>query len=117
MRFIFIFAGAALIARFDWILYVFGVFLVYTGFMMYINRNQEESIDPENHRVVKFASRYFAVHPRYVGNNFFVRIDGKRMINPLFLVLLVIEFTDGIFAVDFIPARNGRASCWARVCR
>lgn len=104
MRFIFIFLGAALINQFDWILYVFGVFLVYTGFMMYVNRNQEESIDPENHKVVKLASRFFAVHPRYEGNNFFVRIDGKRMVTPLFLVLLVIEFTDVIFAVDSIPA-------------
>lgn len=104
MRFMFIFLGAALISRFDWILYVFGVFLVYTGFMMYVNRNQEETIDPENHKVVKLASRFFAVHPRYVGNNFFVRIDGRRMITPLFLVLLVIEFTDVIFAVDSIPA-------------
>ncbi|HYH56120.1 MAG TPA: TerC family protein [Anseongella sp.] len=104
MRFIFIFLGAALIARFDWILYVFGVFLVYTGVMMYINRNQEEEIDPENHKVVKFASKYFAVYPNYLGNNFFTRIDGKRMVTPLFLVLLVIEFTDVIFAVDSIPA-------------
>src|SRR5690606_21193901 len=104
MRFAFIFLGAALIARFDWILYIFGVFLVYTGYMMFVNRNQEEEIDPENHKVVKLASRYFAVHPKYEGNKFFVRVDGKRLITPLFLVLLVIEFTDVIFAVDSIPA-------------
>lgn len=106
MRFVFIFLGAALIYQFGWILYIFGAFLIYTGIMMYIHRHQEEEIDPQNHKVVRLASRYFAVHPRYEGNKFFIRhpVDGKRMITPLFLVLLVIEFTDVIFAVDSIPA-------------
>lgn len=104
MRFLFIFLGAALIDRFHWILYVFGAFLVYTGVSMFINRNKEEKIDPENHPVVKFASRFFAVHPHFVGNKFFTKIEGKKMITPLFLVLLIIETTDLIFAVDSIPA-------------
>lgn len=104
MRFIFIFLGATLIKEFDWILYVFGVFLVYTGITMFLNRNVAEKIDTENHPVVRLASRFFAVHPRFEGKNFFVRIDGKRYITPLFLVLLIIEFTDVIFAVDSIPA-------------
>ncbi|PJJ83618.1 TerC family protein [Mucilaginibacter auburnensis] len=104
MRFLFIFLGAALIDRFHWILYVFGAFLVYTGITMFINRNKEEKIDPENHPVVKFASRFFSVHPHFVGNKFFTKIDGKKMITPLFLVLLIIETTDLIFAVDSIPA-------------
>jgi len=104
MRFLFIFLGAALIERFHWILYVFGAFLVYTGITMFINRNKEEKIDPENHPVVKFAARFFAVHPHFVGNKFFAKIDGKKMITPLFLVLLIIETTDLIFAVDSIPA-------------
>lgn len=104
MRFAFIFLGSALIAQFHWVLYLFGAFLVYTGVMMFVNRNQEEKIDTENHRVVKFASKYFAVHPQFEGNRFFVGIDHKKMITPLFLVLLIIEVTDLVFAVDSIPA-------------
>lgn len=104
MRFMFIFLGSTLISRFHWILYVFGVFLVYTGVMMFIKRNQEEEIDPGKHPVVKFASKYFAVHPKFEGGRFFVKIDRKKMITPLFLVLLVIEVTDLVFAVDSIPA-------------
>lgn len=104
MRFLFIFIGATLIAQFHWILYLFGVFLVYTGIMMFINRNEEDQIDTENHRVVKFASKYFAVHPRFEAGKFFVKIDGKKLITPLFLVLMIIEVTDLVFAVDSIPA-------------
>jgi len=104
MRFLFIFVGAALINQFHWILYLFGAFLVYTGVTMYLNRNQEEEIDPENHKVVKLASKYFAVHPKFEGDKFFVKIDRKKLITPLFLVLLIIEFTDLVFAVDSIPA-------------
>ncbi len=104
MRFVFIFVGATLISRFDWILYVFGVFLVYSGLMMFLERNKEEEIDPANHKVVKFASRNFRSFPRYVGHKFFIRRKGKIYITPLFLVLLIVEFTDLIFAVDSIPA-------------
>ncbi len=104
MRFGFIFVGATLISQFHWVLYLFGAFLVYTGVMMYVNRNKEEGIDPQNHKIVKIASKYFAVHPRFEGNKFFVRIDHKKYVTPLFLVLLIIEVTDLIFAVDSIPA-------------
>lgn len=104
MRFVFIFVGAALITKFEWILYIFGAFLIYTGIMMFINRNKEENIDPENHPVVKMASKYFAVYPKFEGDKFFVKRDKKSMVTPLFLVLLTIEFTDLIFAVDSIPA-------------
>ncbi|MGB4399024.1 MAG: TerC family protein [Daejeonella sp.] len=104
MRFLFIFLGSTLISEFEWILYVFGAFLVYTGIMMFINRSEDESIDTENHKVVRFASKYFSVYPEYAGNRFFITIDGKRMITPLFIVLLIVEFTDLIFAVDSIPA-------------
>lgn len=104
LRCIFIFVGAALIAKFGWILYVFGAFLVYTGFMMYLNRNQEEEVDPQNHTIVKFASKYFKVTPKLDGGKFFHVENGVRYMTPLFLVLLVIEFTDLIFAVDSIPA-------------
>jgi tellurite resistance protein TerC len=71
---------------------------------MYIERNAENKVDPQNHGVVKFASRYFAVHPKFEGSRFFVRIDHKKLITPLFLVLLIIEATDLVFAVDSIPA-------------
>lgn len=104
MRFTFIFVGATLINRFEWILYVFGAFLVYTGFMMFWNRNQEEEIDTQNHKVIRLASRFFSVYPGFVGRKFFVRENGKRYITPLFLVLMIVEFTDLIFAVDSIPA-------------
>ncbi|HEY1025001.1 MAG TPA: TerC family protein [Sphingobacteriaceae bacterium] len=104
MRFTFIFVGATLINRFDWILYLFGAFLVYTGIMMFKNRNQEEEIDTQNHKVIRIASKYFSVYPGFVGNRFFVQENGKRFITPLFLVLLIVEFTDLIFAVDSIPA-------------
>lgn len=104
LRCIFIFIGAALIAKFGWILYLFGGFLVYTGINMYINRNKEEEVDPENHPVVRFASKFFKVSPRLDGGHFFHKENGVKYITPLFLVLLVIEFTDLIFAVDSIPA-------------
>jgi tellurite resistance protein TerC len=104
MRFLFIFLGATLIREFEWILYLFGAFLIYTGIMMFVKRNEDEKIEPENHPVVKFSSKFFNVFPKYVGKNFFVRKKGKNMITPLFIVLIVIEFTDLIFAVDSIPA-------------
>lgn len=104
MRFLFIFVGATLINRFEWILYVFGAFLVYTGVMLFINRNEDEKIDTKNHTVVKFAARHFNVYPEFVGRKFFIRRDGRKYITPLFLVLLIVEFTDLIFAVDSIPA-------------
>lgn len=104
LRCIFIFVGAALIAKFGWILYVFGAFLVYTGFNMYLTRNKEEEVDPQNHPIVKFASKYFRVTPKMDGGKFFHVENGVKYMTPLFLVLLVIEFTDLIFAVDSIPA-------------
>lgn len=104
MRFFFIFVGATLISQFGWIMYLFGAFLIYSGGMMFFSKEEDEQIDTQNHKVVKFASRYFSVHPEFVGNKFFHKVDGKRLITPLFLVLLIVEFTDVVFAVDSIPA-------------
>lgn len=104
MRFIFIFAGAALVKEFDWILYIFGGFLVFTGIKLYIDRNKTGKIETEKHPVVRFASKYFRVHKQFEGHRFFIKKEGKWFITPLFLVLLVIEFSDVIFAVDSIPA-------------
>lgn len=104
LRFAFIFAGASLINRFDWIMYVFGAFLLFTGLKMFRDRNKKEEMDTANHPVVKFATKHFKVHHDFVGDNFLVKLDGIRKITPLFLVLLIIEFTDLLFAVDSIPA-------------
>ncbi len=104
MRFIFIFAGSALIHRFEWILYVFGTFLLYTGLKLFFKKDDDENIDTQNHPVVRFTSKYFPVYPRFVLERFFVRREGRLMITPLFVVLLIIEFTDLIFAVDSVPA-------------
>jgi len=104
MRFAFIFLGATLIKEFHWLLYLFGAFLVYTGVSMYLQRNNEQKINTQKHPVVKFAAKYFAVYPKFHGDKFFVNINHKRMVTPLFLVLLIIEGTDVVFAVDSIPA-------------
>lgn len=104
MRFIFIFTASALIQEFSWVLYIFGVLLVFTGAKMFYSRNQEDKVDTDSHPVVRIASRYFSVAKNYSGPHFFIKIDGKKFITPLFLVLLVIEFTDVIFAVDSVPA-------------
>jgi tellurite resistance protein TerC len=103
MRFLFIFVGATLINQFGWILYLFGAFLIYSGVMMFVG-GDDEKIDAENHKVVKFAAKYFAVFPNFVGNKFFHKQDGKSFITPLFLVLIIVELTDVVFAVDSIPA-------------
>jgi len=104
MRFLFIFIGAALIQKFEWIMYVFGAFLIYTGIKMFVDRNKEDEMDSQHHPVVKFAQKHFKVHNQFVGNKFFVVIDGIKKMTPLFLVLIIVEFTDLIFAVDSIPA-------------
>jgi len=72
--------------------------------MMFIERNKKAKINTSKHPVVRFASKYFAVYPKFQGNKFMVKVDGKRMITPLLLVLLIIEVTDLVFAVDSIPA-------------
>ena len=95
-------AGAALIAKFAWIIYVFGGFLILTGIKMIVKR--EEEIHPERNPVVKWFKRLMPVTPDYRGDKFFVREHGIRMATPLFVVLLLVEISDVIFAVDSIPA-------------
>lgn len=104
LRCLFIFAGAALIQRFKWILLIFGAFLLYSGINMFLNRNKEEKIEPQSNWLVLFLSRHFRVFQRYVTGNFFVRRNNKTYLTPLFVVLMLIEFTDLIFAFDSIPA-------------
>jgi tellurite resistance protein TerC len=106
MRFLFIFLSAALIQKFDWIMYIFGAFLVITGIKMFISRNKEEKIDAEAHPMVKLASKFLPVYPHFFRQHFWFRKapSYKLYFTPLFLVLLVIEFTDVVFAVDSVPA-------------
>jgi tellurite resistance protein TerC len=102
MRATMIFLGAALIAKFHWIIYVFGVFLILTGIKMIVKR--EEEIHPEKNPLVRWFKKFMPVTNDYRGDKFFVRENGIRMATPLFVVLLLVEFTDLIFAVDSIPA-------------
>ncbi|AKD57736.1 TerC/Alx family metal homeostasis membrane protein [Spirosoma radiotolerans] len=106
LRFIFIFLGSALIQRFEWIMYLFGAFLVYTGIQLFFQKEEDEKIEPATHPVVRFASKYLNVYHRNVTDNFFVRrkSDHKLFVTPLFLIVIVISFTDLVFAVDSIPA-------------
>lgn len=104
LRFIFIFLGAAIISRFDWILLVFGAVLVYSGVKMYLNRNKKEEMNVEKHPVVRLLSKTGRVHTQFEGDRFFIRRAGKLMVTPLFVTVLVIEFSDLIFAFDSIPA-------------
>lgn len=102
MRAILIFVGAALIERFEWIIYVFGAFLIYTGLKMF--RQGETHLDPDNNPVVKLVRKVLPVTSEYHGEHFFTRHAGKLMATPLFLVLVLVEASDLIFAVDSIPA-------------
>lgn len=104
LRFIFIFAGAALISRYSFVLLFFGAFLVYTGISIFLKRNEDEKIDTKDHWLVKFLSKHTMVYPSFVKGKFFVREDKTFFITPLFIVLIIVEFTDLIFAMDSIPA-------------
>ncbi len=102
MRGIFIFAGVALITRFSWIVIIFGGFLVFTGIKMLFQKEAE--VDPEKNVVIKFFKRFLPVSKTLHGDKLFIRENHKTYATPLFLVLLVIESSDLIFAVDSIPA-------------
>ena len=105
MRGLFIGVGAFLLAKFTWILYVFGAMLVITGVRMMFK--QDEEFDGENNRIVKLVRRRVPMTLDYHGTKFFAEVDGRSLATPLFLVLILIEFTDLIFAVDSIPAIFG----------
>ena len=105
MRGIMIAAGAALVARFHWILPAFGIFLVYTGIQMI--RHREKEMHFERNPVFRFASTHLRVTKEYEGGKFFVRRARQLFATPLFLVLLIVEITDVTFAVDSIPAIFG----------
>ena len=102
MRGALIAVGAALLKEFHWIIYVFGAFLIFTGIRMALHR--EEELHPEKNPVVKFFRRFMSVTKTFEGDKFFVRHAGRLMATPLFLILLIVESTDLVFAVDSIPA-------------
>ena len=103
MRAIFIFAGAALLHRFHWLTYGFGAFLIFTGLKLAF-RKGEDSVNPEDNIALKLARRFLRTTEEYHGDHFTVVKDGVRYATPLFLVLVVIEVTDLLFAVDSVPA-------------
>jgi TerC family integral membrane protein len=102
MRAGFIAGGVVLIERFHWIIYIFGGFLILTGIKM--SQHKDKELHPDRNPVVRLARRIFPISSQYHGQNLFARENGRSVATPLFLVLLVIETTDLIFAVDSIPA-------------
>ncbi len=102
MRLALILVGTALIERFHWVIYLFGVFLIYAGLRMAFGG--EERVDPERNPVVRWARRLLPVTDGYRGDDFIVRESGRLMITPLVIVLIVVETTDVLFALDSIPA-------------
>lgn len=103
LRSIFIFAGTAMITRFEWILGIFGLFLIYTGIKMFGHQDSEQ-VDPSKNIFVKLFKKFFPVTDQMHEDKFFVVEQGKHLATPLFIALLVIETTDVAFAVDSIPA-------------
>jgi tellurite resistance protein TerC len=102
LRAVFIFAGIALITRFEWMLFIFGAFLLYTAGKLLFAHN--DGVDPSQSRFLKLIRRFVPTTPELHGQKMFVRIDAKRYATPLFAVLLLVESTDVLFAVDSVPA-------------
>lgn len=102
MRLTMIFIGAALIERFHWVIYIFGAFLIYTGIKMF--RQEDTDIQPEENPVVQLVTRFVPMTRYYDGEKFFTRVDGRLTGTLLLLVLVIVEVTDLVFAVDSIPA-------------
>ena len=107
MRGTLILVGAALLDQFEWIIYLFGAFLTYTGLRMAFEQEEEEELHPEGNLLVRGVRRFVPISREMHGPRFFVRIDGRSFATPLLLVLLIVESTDLIFAVDSIPAIFG----------
>jgi tellurite resistance protein TerC len=105
MRATFIYFGILIVSKFYWVLYIFGLFLIFTAYKLIANRGKQ--IDPGNNPIIKFARRYLPMTDDFHEDKFFVRINGVLKATPLFLVLLVIEASDVLFALDSIPAVMG----------
>ncbi|MEV7804632.1 TerC family protein [Microbispora sp. NPDC088329] len=106
MRGIFIAVGAAALSRFGWLLYAFGVFLIYTAYTLIRDHNKDDEEFNEN-ILLRWARRVFPTTPDYVGSRVTVRVDGKRMVTPMLIVMIAIGTTDLLFALDSIPAIFG----------
>jgi tellurite resistance protein TerC len=102
LRAVMIFAGTAMLARFHWLIYVFGAFLILTGVKLFFERGRES--DLEHSWPLRLARRTIPSTQRLDGDRFFTRENGRRVATPLFLALLLVEFTDVVFAIDSIPA-------------
>jgi tellurite resistance protein TerC len=102
MRLLFILIGVSLLKRFEFVIYIFGAILLYSGFGLL--RSNEPDVDPEKNLILRIFRRFFPITDSFEGRSFFVRRNGNWMATPLFLALLVVETTDLIFAVDSIPA-------------
>ncbi len=105
MRAFFIWAGIAVLEKFSWVIYIFGAFLIVSGIKMLIPHKEEH--DLEKSWVIIWTKKIFPTCPDFHGDKFFVRLDGKWMITPLFITLIFVEFSDVVFAVDSIPAIIG----------
>ena len=103
LRSVFVFAGAAMVERFEWVLGIFGLFLLYTGAKMFKNDHDKQSA-PSQNIIVRLFRKLYPVTDNIHGDHFFIIENGRRMATPLFVALLVIETTDVAFAVDSIPA-------------
>ena len=102
LRGIFIYVGATLISNFYWILYIFGAILIYSGFHMIFGKEKE--LHPERNPIIKYFKKFYPIKTDYEGKKFFIRENKILYATPLFIVLLVIETTDVVFAIDSIPA-------------
>ncbi|MDR2970674.1 MAG: TerC/Alx family metal homeostasis membrane protein [Bacteroidales bacterium] len=106
-RFIFIFVAAAIIQRFEWVLIVFGAILIYSAVNMFLKRNKPTRLNLEKNKIINFFNKRGLVTSEVKNHVFFTKIDGKILVTPLFLVLIMIELADIVFAVDSIPAVFG----------
>lgn len=102
LRFIFVFFGVALVKKFEWILYIFGVLLIFSGGKMF--RNEDEEKDPHDNKILKLMKKFIPMTDYFVDEKFFVKENAVRMATPLFGVLVIIESSDIMFAIDSVPA-------------
>jgi tellurite resistance protein TerC len=107
MRGAMIAAGAALVTRYSWVMYIFGAFLVYAGFHTIFAKEEKKKIDPKANPIFRFAARHLRVTTEFQGEKFFVKQEGLLFATPLLLVLLIVEITDLTLATDSIPAIFG----------
>ena len=104
LRAVMIFIGAVLVSRFEWILYIFGAFLLYTGIKMVKQGGDEEGEDLSQNKILQWLQKHIRVGKSLNGEKFFTVENGKRVASPLLMVLIMVELSDVIFAVDSIPA-------------